>query len=164
MFPNLPQAWIDKYGIQCVAGNCNRQHNFLLVTSFDIILNAVIGVTCRAASLDYIVIRIENNIDFPLENCKRNLNIFKHPKSGVAAIVKRYFGLLNVFKAFHYSGLFLPALLNVVCETEMFRSKYLPTTISVSRWSMPYCLKALRRFPLSQATDSPFSSMYCCMT
>lgn len=102
MIPNLPTAYNDKYGIQRVAGDCIRQHNFLLVSSFDIILNAVIGVTCCAASLDCIVIGIENNINFPLENCKRKCNIFKHPESRVAAIVKQYSGLPDFVEAFHY--------------------------------------------------------------
>ncbi len=108
MIPNLPAAYIDKYVIQHVAGDCIRQHNFLLVSSFDIILNAVIGATCRTASLDCIVIGIENNIDFPLENCKRKCNIFKHPKGRVAAIVTQYSGVPDSVEAFHYLGSLLP--------------------------------------------------------
>jgi hypothetical protein len=61
-----------------------------VVSSFDIMVNFVIGVTYCAASLQLVIIRIEKIYDFVLENCKRECDIFKRAGMGSSLVSEKF--------------------------------------------------------------------------
>jgi hypothetical protein len=58
-------------------GLYSRQHEFLSVSLFDIVVHVIAGIMCCTTSLILIIIGIENNFNTILKNCMRECDILK---------------------------------------------------------------------------------------